>query len=253
MGVLDDICSSLLPAAVIVLAEGRVGERLLREYGAIFAAGNGVEPPDRLIFRDEAEVSKFQQRVSIGVVKFGEITIELQSRAADALKQAVDAARTRGLSINPRFADSGRRSYADTVSLWHSRVEPALDHWVDQHKLSPAEAANIRALSPFEQGPVVLSLEDKGIFFAKDLAKTILYSVAPPGASQHLSMLAFDVAEFNNPAVRKLLADHHWYQTVISDLPHFTYLGFPETDLSARGLKKLVFDKREFWLPAVNE
>jgi hypothetical protein len=250
MNVLDEKFISLLPAGVIDQAEGSVGERLLREYGAIFAAGNGVEPPDRLIFRDEAEVSEFQQRVSIGAVKFGEITIELQSRAADALKQVVDAARTRGLSINPRFADSGRRNYADTVILWHSRVEPALDHWVALDKLSPAEAAHIRALSPFEQVPVVLSLEEKGIFFAKDLTKTILYSVAPPGASQHLSMLAFDVAEFNNPAVRKLLADHNWHQTVISDLPHFTYLGFPETDLPARGLKKVIFDERQFWLPA---
>jgi hypothetical protein len=250
MDVLDDKFISMLPAAVIEQAEDSVGERLLREYGAVFAAGNGVEPPDRLIFRDEAEVSAFQQRVGVAAVKFGDITIELQSRAADALKQAANAASAAGLSINPRFADSGRRNYADTVSLWHSRVEPALDHWVSLQKLSPAEAENIRSLSPFEQVPVVLSLEEKGIYFAKDLTKTILYSVAPPGASQHLSMLAFDVAEFNNPAVRKLLGDHNWYQTVISDLPHFTYLGFPETDLPARGLKKVIFDDREFWLPA---
>jgi len=253
MDVLDDKFISLLPAAVIEQANDGVGERLLREYGAVFAAGGRVEPPDRLIFRDEAEVAAFQRRVVVGAVKFGDITIELQSRAADALKQAVDAARAVGLSINPRSADSGRRNYADTVSLWHSRVEPALDHWIAQQKLSLADAANIRRLSPFEQVPAVLSLEEKGIFFAKDLTKTILYSVAPPGASQHLSMLAFDVAEFNNPAVRKLLADHNWYQTVISDLPHFTYLGFPEADLPARGLKKVIFDEREFWLPANEE
>jgi len=250
---IDNKFISLLPAGVVEQAGDSVGARFLREYGAVFAAGNGVDTPDRLIFRDEAEVSEFQRRVSIGIVQFGDITIELQSKAAAALKEAADAAREAGLSISPRSSDSGRRSYADTVSLWHSRVEPALDHWVEQHKLSPAEVANIRALSPFEQVPVVLSLEDKGVFFAKDLAKTILYSVAPPGASQHLSMLAFDVAEFNNPAVRKLLADHRWYQTVVSDLPHFTYLGFPETCLPTRGLKKVVFDEREFWLPDANE
>jgi hypothetical protein len=104
-------------------------------------------------------------------------------------------------------------------------------------------------MSPFEQVPAVLSLEEQGIFFAKDLSKSIIYSVAPPGASQHLSMLAFDVTEFNDPKVRKILANYGWFQTVVSDLPHFTYLGSVENELKNRGLKKFVFDGREFWLP----
>jgi hypothetical protein len=110
----------------------------------------------------------------------------------------------------------------------------------------------MRALPPFEQVSIVLTLEQKGVYFAKDLSKSIIYSVAPPGASQHLSMLAFDVTEFNHPRVRQILADHYWYQTVISDLPHFTYLGVDERELQARGLKKVEALDREFWLPDID-
>jgi len=42
----------------------------------------------------------------------------------------------------------------------------------------------------------------------KSLDKSIIYSVAPPGASQHLSMLALDVKEFQNAKVRETLARH---------------------------------------------
>ena len=85
----------------------------------------------------------------------------------------------------------------------------------------------------------------------KDLAKSIIYSVAPPGASQHLSMLAFDVAEFNEPQVRKIMSEHLWYQTVVSDLPHFTYLGIAEADLEGAGLPPVTHLDRIFWVPAI--
>jgi hypothetical protein len=226
-----------------------VGELLLREYGAIFVARNGVEPPDRLIFQDEREVADFQDRVSIGSVDFGDVTIELQTAAADALRKAVDHACDLGLSITPRAPDSGRRNYQDTIGLWHSRVEPALDHWTAHGRITPEESATIRSLPPFEQVPVVLKLEQQGIFFAKDLSKSIIYSVAPPGASQHLSMLAFDVAEFNDPQVRQILADNFWHQTVPSDLPHFTYLGVLAGELPGLGLKPVESNERLFWVP----
>ena len=62
-------------------------------------------------------------------------------------------------------------------------------------------------------------------------------------------MLAFDAAEFNDPRIRAILAEHFWYQTVVSDLPHFTYLGMPERELSQNGLKKDSSADRVFWLP----
>jgi hypothetical protein len=242
---------SLLSQKVLEQAGTSVGRRLLHEYGAIFATGGGAIPPDRIIYRDDNEVTAFQNSVSIDTVRFGDVVIELQSAAAKKLSGAIGAAKDAGLSITPRGVDSGRRNYDETVSLWHSRVEPALDHWVARGRLSPIEAAEITKLLPFEQVPVVLSLEEKGIFFAKDLTKSILYSVAPPGASQHLSMLAFDVAQFNDPKVRQILAEHYWYQTVVSDLPHFTFLGVPESEMIALDLKKVIAIDREFWLPSL--
>jgi len=93
-----------------------------------------------------------------------------------------------------------------------------------------------------------LKLEDQGLWFSRDLTKSIVYSVAPPGTSQHLLMLALDVAQFEDARVREILARHGWFQTVTSDLPHFTYLGVSEDDLPKLGLKKVTNANRDFWI-----
>jgi hypothetical protein len=95
----------------------------------------------------------------------------------------------------------------------------------------------------------ILHLEQHGLFFSKDFSKSILASVAPPGASQHISMLALDVNENANPEVRWILARHGWFQTVLHDLPHFTYLGVTEAELTALGIRKVNFGTRVFWIP----
>lgn len=177
--------------------------------------------------------------------------MELQSAAMSRLLEAGDEANAAGLSITPRGADSARRDYDGTVDLWHSRVEPALVHWVSKGRMHPEQADFIRSLPPHKQVPEVFKLEEDGIYFAKDLSKSIIYSVAPPGASQHLSMLAFDAAQFDNADVRRILAKHFWFQTVVSDLPHFTFLGVPEDDLPDLGLKRVVHLEREFWVPDI--
>ena len=115
--------------------------------------------------------------------------------------------------------------------------------------LSPEEAERIRNLAPVEQIPEILELEEQGIFFSKDLSKSTVYSVAPPGTSQHLSLLAFDINEYNDPIVKAILAKHGWFQTVVSDLPHFTYLGFSEKELPALGLKYVISGGRSYWIP----
>jgi len=51
--------------------------------------------------------------------------------------------------------------------------------------------------------------------------------------------------------VRALLAKYKWYQTVVSDLPHFTYLGVEESGLSGLGLKKVTDGGRTFWVPDI--
>jgi hypothetical protein len=64
-------------------------------------------------------------------------------------------------------------------------------------------------------------------------------------------MLAFDVNEFENPRVREIMAKHGWFQTVLSDLPHFTFLGLKEKDLPKHGLRSLEINGQVFWIPNV--
>ena len=64
-------------------------------------------------------------------------------------------------------------------------------------------------------------------------------------------MLAFDANEFGDPRVREILAEHGWFQTVLSDLPHFTFLGLKEAELPSRGLKSVEVHGQTFWIPDV--
>jgi len=226
-----------------------VGRRLLKEYGALFVARGGAIPPKKVIFKSEREVSSFQASLSKSIKTVGSFEIELQTAAMKALKKAIIAAEQNCLTITPRGADAAKRNYADTVALWKSRVNPALAHWVEKGNLEPAEASKISRLSPFDQVVEVFNLESQGMFCSKDLLKSIIYSVAPPGTSQHLSLLALDVNEHNDPSVRDVLSEHGWFQTVVSDLPHFTFLGVLENQLPNLGLKKVSDNKRTFWLP----
>ena len=168
-----------------------------------------------------------------------------------ALKEAVAEAEASGAKITPRGSDAAKRSYDDTVTLWASRVDPGLTHWVGAKKISSADAQRIRSLSPYEQVPEIFKLESQGIYFSKDLQKSIIYSVAPPGSSQHLSMLALDVTEHESAKVREILAKHGWFQTVISDLPHFTFVGVGEQDLPKFGIKRVKNGDRIYWVPAI--
>jgi len=229
-----------------------IAERIIAEYGAIFVARGGAVPPDRVVFIDENDVTRFQSKLKTAKRNIGGFEIELQEPAMFALEKAIESADAAGLTITPRGPDSAKRNYRQTEELWSSRVEPALVHWMSQNRLSQREADSLRSLSAFEQVTIVFDHEEKGIYFAKSLDKPIMYSVAPPGTSQHLSMLALDVAEFNDERVRKILAENGWFQTVISDLPHFTFLGAKEFELPDLGLKKVVDDReRIFWVPDI--
>jgi len=184
--------------------------------------------------------------------KIGDEVIELQPAAMTGLLKARAAARVEGLDISPRDgAEGARRNYADTVRLWNSRFLPALDHWQSVGRLTREDTDRLRALSVWEQVAEVLELEKDGIFFSKDLSKSILYSIAAPGASQHIAMLAFDINEFCVERVRQLLAENGWFQTVLSDLPHFTFLGLREDELPSHGLKCVDVVNQQFWIPEV--
>jgi len=237
-----------LPTDFQMPADG-IAERLLKEYGAVFVCRGGCVPSKAIVFRDEAEVTAFQKNVGSKTEKIGGMPMTLQAPAMTALLAAVKDAESSGLSITPRDTDSAARSYDESVGLWASRVEPALAHWVNKGKISGVDASRIKSLPPFEQVGEVLRLEKRKIYFSKDLKKSIIYSVAPPGTSQHLSMLAFDVKEYDDMRVRTILAKHGWFQTVVSDLPHFTYLGVAERELKDLGLKKKKNGGRVFWVP----
>jgi len=218
--------------------------RLQSEYGAVLKAQNGVVLPPRGMFSSDEEVAHWRANVEISGGDY-----VLQTAAAEALSAAREEARKQGLDITPRDTDAAARDYAYTVELWMSRVNPGLEHWVKKGRLNSAEAERIRILPSREQTVAILQLEERGMFFSKDFSKSILCSVAPPGASQHLALLAFDVKEHQDPRVREILARHGWYQTVQHDEPHFTYLGAGTSELQALGLVRKVAGQRVYWLP----
>jgi len=229
-----------------------VARRVLHDYGAMFVGASNILPPPLCVFASEEQVAEFQNAAGVAAATIGDATIELQPAAIDALLQARAQAHAEGLDITPRDgAEGARRSYADTVRLWNSRFLPALDHWTKVGRLKAEEADRLRALPVAEQVPEVLELEKQGIFFSKDLSKSVLYSIAAPGTSQHIAMLAFDANEFLEARVREIMAEHGWFQTVLSDLPHFTFLGLTEAELPSRGLKSVEVNAQKFWIPDV--
>jgi uncharacterized protein YaeQ len=222
--------------------------RVLEEYGAIFVA-RGIEAPPVVIFPNAEAVARWQTNLRTEQAEFAGISVRLQTAAMQALMKARAEAIQAHLSISPRGADAAQRNYDETLALWKSRVNPGLRHWVDRGLLGAPEAERIRNLPVREQAVEILRLEDRRLYFSKDFSKSILSSVAIPGASQHLALLALDVKEYDNPAVRSILERHGWFQTVQSDLPHFTYLGVSKQELPSLGLKMARKGGRTFWVP----
>lgn len=227
-----------------------VGLRLLNEYGAVFVIGKGVVPPPACIFTTPEAVEKFQQGIFKAAAEIEGTRIELQTVAMQEYLKAREEALQKNLDITPRGGtEAARRSFADTVRLWKSRFDPASEHWLNAGRLTAAQVEELKKLPLKEQVGAVLELEKQGIFFNTHFDNSILYSVAAPGASQHLSMLALDVAQFDNEDVRKILANHGWFRTVQNDAPHFTFLGRKESQLKKFGLKKIETKDGEFWIP----
>jgi len=229
-----------------------VARRMLEDYGAVYIADKKVKPPPQCIFASEEQVTRFQAEAGYRSETIGFDDVELQPAAMKALVKARKEAQKENLDITPRDgAEAARRNYEDSVRLWNTRFLPALDYWLQQQRLTADQVERMRTLALHDQVAEVLELEKHGIYFSKDLSKSILYSIAAPGASQHIAMLAFDVNEFDNPRVREILAKHGWFQTVLSDLPHFTFLGLKEKDLPKRGLKSVEVNGQNFWIPNV--
>lgn len=236
----------------VKLPTDRLGRRILAEYGAqLVSQGAGVVFPPVYRFAGQSEIAAWQATAHPTPVTLGGVKIELQPAAAKAIEAAAAEAKTLKLGLRPRGgASAARRSYGDAATFWKSRVEGGLKHWVKKGKLTAKRAAALRAMPLDEQIEAILEEEDRSSFFASSLDKTVMRSTAPPGSSQHHAMLALDVEQYENPQVRELLARHGWFQTVISDLPHFTYLGVAEKDLPGLGLTRVQSEGRVWWIPA---
>lgn len=233
--------------------EDPLERRILEDYGAVFLARRDkVLPPPVCIFSTAQQVLQFQTKATAASAEIGGVRIELQPAAVRALLAAREDALAENLDITPRDgAEAGRRLFEDTIRLWNSRFYPALDYWQNRGRISADQIRDLKALPVREQVAAVLELEKDGIFFNTFFNNSILYSVAAPGASQHLSMLAFDANEFGDKRVRKIMAQHGWFRTVKGDAPHFTFLGVEENDLPSLGLKKIKTGDGEFWIPNV--
>ena len=227
-----------------------VVNRIMREYGSIFVVADAAVPPPVCMFTSAEAVENFQNEIKITGADIAGTRIELQSAAMKALLEARAEALQKNLNITPRDgAEAGRRNYDDTVRLWKSRFEPACEYWKKQGRLTAAQIEKLKSLPVKEQVKEVLILEEQKIYFNKFFNNSILYSVAAPGTSQHLSMLALDIDEFNQPAVREIMAKHGWFQTVKNDVPHFTFLGHRQADLKSLGLKEATTASGKFWIP----
>jgi hypothetical protein len=233
----------------------QVEKRLFAEYGAVFVTA--ATPPPVIIFDSATQVEAFQSSLSLSSAVFGDHEIQLQTAAIERLAAAAAEMAERGGSISARSADSGGRSYADTVALWLRNVTRGLEHWEGLGRITSTQAQKIRDQLPVDQVSNVLGLEDsEQLFFGTFFDRSILSSVAAPGASQHLAMLAFDVKEYQDPNIDSVLGKHGWYRTVPNDLPHFTYLGREMNSLSELGLRteECIIGERvyEFWTPDID-
>jgi hypothetical protein len=225
--------------------------RVLSEYGSIFVASDDVRLPSTCIFGSGPEVDKFQSELEIMEGSVGGVQLELQRPAMLALLKVIDELALVGKKITPLDGRvAARRSFEDTVRIWNSRFHPALDHWTRLGRIAREEAEWARQAPLQRQAEKVMEWESRGLYFSTDLSRSIFRSVAPPGTSQHLSLLAFDVVESRDAKVRSLLNKHGWYQTILTDEPHFTYLGLSDSELSRRGLTKITRTGGTYWIPA---
>ena len=242
---LKDVCN---------IDEDDVAKRIFADYGAIFVTAfnnDFIRFPAKCIFQTPQEALTYQQKANPIVYTLGGVQITLQKPAMDALLAAVKEAGQKNLRITPRGgSNAASRSYEDTVRLWNSRFLPGLNHWISKGRIKREDAEVVKKMENInDQVAQVLEWESQKLWFSTDFSKSILYSVAAPGASQHIFMLALDVEQFSNKQVREILAKHGWFQTVQSDLPHFTYIGAQRDELGNYGLVRKVVGGQEFWIP----
>lgn len=230
--------------------ESLFARRAFAEYGAIFAATEKVTAPPVCIFADEAMVSAFRSSIQIRQMTIGGVNLLLQKEAADALTKVLTEADQLGISIIPLDGSiAGGRTYYETSRIWNSRFDPGLEYWTRRGVILGQDALAVRSLKLDKQVGKVIEWESKGYWFGTNRNGSIFSSTAPPGTSQHISLLALDIAPPLMPSKRALMNSSGWFQTVRGDPGHFTYMGLPESELPKRGLKAVLSDGIIYWIP----
>ncbi|MGI8810956.1 MAG: hypothetical protein ACR2IH_00315 [Pyrinomonadaceae bacterium] len=229
-----------------------LARRVLQEYGSMFSAADDVILPSKCFYKNSDEVKSLQKKLRQTTINVGGVDITLQEAAAKTLAAAVEDAASRDLKITPFDGEiAGKRIYTDSVRVWNKRFFPALEFWVSAGNITEEESVSARNLPLIDQARKVLQWESQGYLFGTGRRRSIFSSTAPPGASQHLALIAFDVVEYQDPAVREILNAHGWFQTVANDPPHFTYLGSPESSLPSHGLRKIESYDGNVWVPNI--
>jgi hypothetical protein len=231
-----------------------VANRLIFLYGAVFSAADSVQRPPTCYFANAASLKAFQAKLRILSAPIDGVALTLQEPAMTSLLKAVAECEQQGIKVRPfDGAIAAGRSYKDTARLWNTRFQRALDHWSNSGKIPLDAAVAARNESTVLQLRRVVEWESQGLWFGTSLAGSIFSSVAPPGTSQHLFLLAFDVAPPVTTNLVPIFNANGWYRTVPGDSTHFTYLGVAETELPTRGLHKITVRGVEYWVPALPE
>jgi LAS superfamily LD-carboxypeptidase LdcB len=182
---------------------------LLRFYGTVFINQNlAIKLPEKVILENEIETQSFQDTMNMALVD-GTQECYLQKTAAEALNKAKTLA---NISLKSGYTGDCLRSYATNLRFWN-------------------KYANNQTLDQVKSGK-----ETK-----------ILGLVAPPGTSQHLWGLAIDL-QVSTPAQGQALNENGWFQTVVNDQPHWTYLGWSEDELPKFGLQQKIVQGIKYWV-----
>lgn len=237
--------------AVLPAGEDAAHATVMRLYGATFIAKPGLKLPPYAVFEAPAQVRSYQKTLPLKRLKVGRYNVVLQTEALNAFSEAEKEAAQYKLRISPVGDIASLRSYEDTAYIWHKYLEKGLNYWVANHKVKSQEARRILALPPRAQLNAVLALEEKGLYLHANHIHSIMNLAAPPGGSQHISGLAMDIEEHQNPKVREILNRHGFFQTVLHDSPHFIFLGRKTEELADLGLVSVLSNGRQYWIPDI--
>ena len=230
--------------------QSRFARKIFIEYGAMFVASSDVQLPTSCYFADEAALLKFQSTLKTSSTTLDGVEIRLQAPAMASFLKVLDAARQLNVSISPLDGSiAAARSYSDSVSIWNSRFQPALAFWTSQRKIPQDDVDQMASMPLPKKVEKVIDWETGGLLFGTGRRRSIFSSTAPPGTSQHLSLIAFDIAGKVTPLITALFNANGWFQTVRGDPDHFTYLGVFEGELPKRGLKQIYYQGYRYWVP----